>query len=684
MTTCPSCGVPLPPDAPAGLCPACLARAARPARDEDGALDAETVAQMRRAFAESELELGELVGRGGMGFVFRARQKRLGREVAVKVLDPELSSNPLFAERFAREAQTLARLAHPHIVAVHDYGRSGELFYLVLEYVDGVNLRKVMRARTMAPEQALAIVPQICEALEFAHRLGIVHRDIKPENILLDRDGRVKIADFGLAKLCGVDVPPGSLTSTGQVLGTLRYMAPEQMDRPLEVDHRADIYSLGVVFYEMLTGEIPMGRFAPPSRKVRIDVRLDEVVLHTLEREPELRYQHAVEVKTDVEAIEAGKDPRSAAARPREIRRLSWLAVFSAVVAFGVPTFFSVMTVLAMGILARLPQKTASGSGGFFPTHVDSFSEGLLWVGPAFLNFIGMAIGPALGWAALERIRSRWPTLFGVGAAMSALWFLPLYALNCAVGFALFGTTVRALNTAPPVLIALFGAACIVFDVFWIARKRRRFLERLESEAEGRYQDVVEIKTDVEPLEAGKDARGTVRPREIRRLSWLAVLSVVVTFAQPFAVSISVAIAMGLAAFVDPPTDSGTSSGSSFTHSSPAELAWVYWVGVALFNLVGVAIGCALGWAALERIRARWPALFGVGAAMSALWFLPLYALNCAAGAVLFVATVRALNTVPVALIVVFGASCIAFDVRWIARKRRRFLERLENAEARM
>ncbi len=212
MASCPSCGVPLPADAPAGLCPACLARGAGESADDPLAVE-----EVRRMLAEhaGELELGPLIGRGGMGFVFRARQKRLSREVAVKVLDPERSGNALFSERFAREAQTLARLAHPNIVAVHDYGRAGELYYLVLEYVDGVNLRQVLRARTLAPEQALSIVPQICEALEFAHAHGVVHRDVKPENILLDRSGRVKMADFGLAKLLGVDFPRVSLTSTG-------------------------------------------------------------------------------------------------------------------------------------------------------------------------------------------------------------------------------------------------------------------------------------------------------------------------------------------------------------------------------------------------------------------------------------------------------------------------------------
>src|SRR5439155_16061216 len=160
-------------------------------------------------------------------------------------------------------------------------------FYLLMEFVDGVNLRQAMKAGRFTPEQALAIVPKICEALQYAHNEGILHRDIKPENILLDTKGRVKIADFGIAKLIGNSqpestpislgnpAPEATLTASGATLGTPNYMAPEQIKTPSEVDHRADIYSLGVVFYELLTGELPVGRFSPPSQKSASDPRLD-------------------------------------------------------------------------------------------------------------------------------------------------------------------------------------------------------------------------------------------------------------------------------------------------------------------------------------------------------------------------------------------------------------------------
>jgi tRNA A-37 threonylcarbamoyl transferase component Bud32 len=260
-------------------------------------------AEVARRFPH--LEILGCLGHGGMGVVYKARQSKLNRLVALKILAPEKGADPKFAERFLREAQALARLSHPNIVTVHDYGEADGMFFLLMEFVDGMTLRQLLREGRMKPEQALAIVPPICEALQFAHEQGVVHRDIKPENVLLDKQGRVKIADFGIAKLVGMEKPRAALTEERSVIGTPHYMAPEQVEKPTTVDHRADIYSLGVVFYEMLTGELPLGKFQPPSKKVQVDVRLDEVVLHALEKEPERRYQQASEVKTDVETIAA-------------------------------------------------------------------------------------------------------------------------------------------------------------------------------------------------------------------------------------------------------------------------------------------------------------------------------------------------------------------------------------------
>jgi tRNA A-37 threonylcarbamoyl transferase component Bud32 len=255
-----------------------------------------------------QLEILELLGQGGMGAVYKARQKQLDRLIALKILPPEVGQTEAFAERFTREARSMAKLNHQHAVTLYEFGKTDDgLYYFVMEFVDGTDLRRVMLAGELGHSQALAIVPQICDALQYAHTKGIVHRDIKPENILLDKDGNVKITDFGLAKLLDRPANIYTLTRAGQRMGTPHYMAPEQIERPDQVDHRADIYSLGVVFYEMLTGELPLGRFPPPSKKVEVDVRLDEVVLRTLEKEPDQRYQHASEVRTEVETISSDK-----------------------------------------------------------------------------------------------------------------------------------------------------------------------------------------------------------------------------------------------------------------------------------------------------------------------------------------------------------------------------------------
>ncbi|HTB82081.1 MAG TPA: serine/threonine-protein kinase [Candidatus Sulfotelmatobacter sp.] len=296
---CPQCGTPVASGALAGLCPACLLKAGT---SEDTVTDAKqgaftppSVAELAAKFPR--LEILELIGKGGMGAVYKARQRQLDRIVALKILPPGIGDDPAFAERFAREAKALAKLNHPNIVTLYEFGDAGGQFYFLMEFVDGVNLRQLLHAGRISPREALAIVPQICDALQFAHDQGIVHRDIKPENILLDRRGRVKVADFGLAKIMGGEgdepvaagqVATGSiaLTDAGKMMGTPQYMSPEQKENPGEVDHRADIYALGVVFYQMLTGELPGKKLEAPSRKVSIDVRLDEIVLRALEQKP--------------------------------------------------------------------------------------------------------------------------------------------------------------------------------------------------------------------------------------------------------------------------------------------------------------------------------------------------------------------------------------------------------------
>jgi prepilin-type processing-associated H-X9-DG protein len=304
-----------------------------------------------------QLEIIELLGQGGMGAVYKARQKQLERFVALKILPPEVGRDPAFAERFTREARSMAKLNHQYVVTLYEFGHTEDgLYYLLMEFVDGTDLRHVIQTGELGTNEALAIVPQVCEALHYAHEEGIVHRDIKPENILLDKKGRVKIADFGLARLLDRPATSFTLTQAGQRMGTPHYMAPEQIQGAHEVDHRADIYSLGVVFYEMLTGQLPIGQFAPPSQKVQVDVRLDKVVLKSLAHEPERRYQHASEVKTDVETIThvapPPKSPPADAELP--VPKTSRLAIASLVLAILSPLTFFISGILAiiMGIAA--------------------------------------------------------------------------------------------------------------------------------------------------------------------------------------------------------------------------------------------------------------------------------------------------------------------------------------------
>ncbi|MFY0567781.1 serine/threonine-protein kinase [Archangium lansingense] len=272
-------------------------------------------------------ELVRVLGRGGMGEVWLARQKSLHRMVAVKVLPPRLAKDPEFVTRFDKEATALAALNHPNIVQIIDRGVAGDHYYFVMEYVEGRSLRDVMRE--LSPPEALRVALQVARAIESAHDKDIIHRDLKPENILLDARGHVKVADFGLA---GIRRPDSrlQLTATAVAMGTLNYMAPEQRRDAKNVDGRADLFSFGVVLYEMLTGELPVGRFKLPSERVQgLDKRVDEVVARLLENEPEARYQKAAEVCQALEGLVSSTSLPPGALRAEEERspvkrRLRW------------------------------------------------------------------------------------------------------------------------------------------------------------------------------------------------------------------------------------------------------------------------------------------------------------------------------------------------------------------------
>lgn len=311
--TCSQCDKPLSGELSGSLCPNCVMamNLAEPTL-ETTTLPVPSLEELAPSFPQ--LELISLLGRGGMGIVYKARQPQLDRTVALKILAPECSTDPRFAERFQREAISLAKLDHPNIVTIHDTGESDDYYYLLMEFVEGINLREAMAGEKMSPSEALTIVPEICEGLQYAHDQGIVHRDIKPENILLDKKGRVKIADFGIAKLIhgpeslSIDASASELSQDNNLtqeskLGTPKYMAPEQAEASEETDHRADIYALGAVLYEMLTGERPQQDLLAPSQKIQVDVRIDEIVLRALQKEPELRFQSAQEFSTVVQTV---------------------------------------------------------------------------------------------------------------------------------------------------------------------------------------------------------------------------------------------------------------------------------------------------------------------------------------------------------------------------------------------
>ncbi len=287
-------------------CQVCLLQLglSRPAPSGTTGAELPSLSELNSRFPQ--LEITRLIGRGGMGAIYQARQTSLDRDVALKLIAKEVSQDPLFVERFEREAKTLAKLSHPNIVTIYDFGYTADgVAYLVMEFVDGINLREAMKSRSIGPEDALDVVATICRALEFAHSRGVIHRDIKPENILLGEDGCLKVVDFGIAKIVDDSVRTPTLTATRQVLGSLHYLAPEQLESPDQVDHRVDLYALGVVFYELLTGELPLGRYEAPSALYnRADNRVDQVVLKSLSRKPGSRFQTAKEFGTEIQRLQ--------------------------------------------------------------------------------------------------------------------------------------------------------------------------------------------------------------------------------------------------------------------------------------------------------------------------------------------------------------------------------------------
>jgi serine/threonine protein kinase len=272
-----------------------------------------------------QYELIELIGKGGMATVYRAIQRNMAREVAVKVIEPDLAEEAEFRMRFEREARIIAQLQHPNILEIHDFGRQGNLTYLVMRLMTGGSLKDELRAEPMSYERVLQITGQIASALNYAHGRGIVHRDLKPSNVLLDDDRNVALTDFGIAKMVGATTI-SDLTIAGEVMGTPKYMAPEQW-RSEPVDGRADVYALGVLIYQMLTGQVPfsaqtphslmyqhLDRMPTPPHTIRpsLPLALGPVILKALAKNRDQRYDTAGELAADLhDALRRPDSPTS-------------------------------------------------------------------------------------------------------------------------------------------------------------------------------------------------------------------------------------------------------------------------------------------------------------------------------------------------------------------------------------
>ena len=252
-----------------------------------------------------QYEIEALIGRGGMGAVYKGKQRALDRPVAIKLLPPEFDSDEAnFTERFKNEARIMAKLDHPAIVPVYDFGETSEgQLYFVMAFIDGTDIQQMIQSQgRLPPEYALAITAHVCDALAYAHDHGVVHRDIKPSNILINMEGQVKVADFGLAK---VDDPSASgLTKTGQAMGTPDFVAPEALMPGIQMDGRADLYAVGVMLYQMLTGNIPRGMFTMPSVMLPgTDPRFDAIIAKAMKYDRDERYPSAHDVRSDINLI---------------------------------------------------------------------------------------------------------------------------------------------------------------------------------------------------------------------------------------------------------------------------------------------------------------------------------------------------------------------------------------------
>ena len=450
-SNCPRCGKPIPENAPSGLCPACVMSGAATTASQTIPNPKSPPPSLKEITAHfPDLEVLEIIGVGGMGAVYKARQPKLDRCVALKILHVH-DDDPAFEERFNREARVLARLNHPNIVTIFDFGTAGPYHFLLMEHIDGVNLRQAMQAGRFSPDEALTLVQEMCAALKSAHEDGILHRDIKPENILLDSQGRLKIADFGIAKLVGPeDLQNFTLTRQDSVLGSPQYMAPEQIESPENVDQRADIYSLGVVLYELLTGELPLGRFAAPSSKNDIDSRIDEIVFRTLEKERDARFQSAEEVSTSVDTLAQSPAPTIKTGTGTTARFATVSAILTAI---SVPLIYFTFFTLFSSNSSSGPDQVSSNSES-----VANFWVRLIGIGAALLALISVILGFFLGISALSTIRQSNGQKRGLNRATFATLTWPILILLAISSALLPGPMAMPLLFI--ILLITFAALC--------------------------------------------------------------------------------------------------------------------------------------------------------------------------------------------------------------------------------
>lgn len=514
-----------------------------------------------------ELTVENAIGRGGSGVVYRVRQTKLGRLAALKLLDPALAArDPTFAERLRREGQALAQLDHPGILRVHDFGDRAGRFYLLTEFIDGIDLRKLIAMGELAPEEAMRIVPPLCAALQYAHDRGVVHRDVKPENVLIDVDGNVKLADFGLARLLGDAGCGPQLTRQSQVMGTPHYMAPEQYSTA-NVDHRADIFALGVVLYELLTGQLPAGDFAPPSQRPGVPRSLDAIVRRALAQDPARRYQRAEELGSDVRAqaggpvgAPAGAGPVAAAVLPDATRQ-----------GVSVGPWLLGSATLQLLPFAFAPLLFLSRNGG-----PPSASAEPLFV------FAGIGwIGIGLAHVALHRMQRTGRMREWLVPALLLAWGGAIAALDMVV----FGV-LRANVVVDEGLAALFHLLFAVLGVAFLV---------------WRYHAAIAAM----PGARVAAPSGAERRPAVGLLVASAILQTVVA---------AVLVALYLAA--------RGRAGVSYGPGLGLEIA--LWIVLPLLALAGVV----LGHVAVSRIRAGGPPFAWLPAALLAAWFAPLFALE--------------------------------------------------------